>query len=356
MDRMADSTEPAGNRARATDAGGVIAAAPAARAGGIERMKKTSAAAAALQALADPTRRQLFEHLRAGPRAVGELARTTPVSRPAVSQHLAVLKAAGLVRDKASGTRRVYEIDPKGLGEIRAWIDDMWEGALRAFAADVESDADDETSDSRSAQNPMTVIRPAPVRKSIVVKASAEKSFTTFTSRIGRWWPRSKSIGSAPQADVVLEPGVGGRWYERGTDGSECQWGKVLQWEPPGRLVLAWQIGADWKFDPTLVTEVEVTFTALGRRRDARGHRAPLSRASRRERPPAARGFRFRGRVERGAQGVRGAGGGGLRATAATVLGVRPCGARHCCWNGAWGSTRDRVLGRVLLGGLSDGG
>ena len=108
----------------------------------------------------------------------------------------------------------------------------------------------------------MTVIRPAPVRKSIVVKASTEKSFTTFTSRIGRWWPRSKSIGSAPQADVVLEPGVGGRWYERGSDGSECQWGKVLQWEPPGRLVLAWQINGSWSFDPTLVTEVEVRFVA----------------------------------------------------------------------------------------------
>jgi DNA-binding transcriptional ArsR family regulator len=76
---------------------------------------------------------------------VGELARLSPVSRPAVSQHLAVLKAAGLVRDRASGTRRVYEIDPKGLGEIRAWLDDMWGGALRDFAADIESgDADDE--------------------------------------------------------------------------------------------------------------------------------------------------------------------------------------------------------------------
>jgi DNA-binding transcriptional ArsR family regulator len=101
-------------------------------------MKKNSAAAA-LTALADPTRRQLFERLRSGPRAVGELARTSPVSRPAVSQHLAVLKAAGLVRDRASGTRRVYEIDPKGLGQIRAWLDDMWGGTLRNFAADLES-------------------------------------------------------------------------------------------------------------------------------------------------------------------------------------------------------------------------
>lgn len=109
----------------------------------------------------------------------------------------------------------------------------------------------------------MTKIRPAPVRKSLLVKANREKSFAAFTGGIGRWWPRSKSIGSAPQTDVVLEPRVGGRWYERGADGSECEWGKVLEWEPPSRVLLAWQIGADWKFDATLVTEVEVTFTAL---------------------------------------------------------------------------------------------
>jgi uncharacterized protein YndB with AHSA1/START domain len=110
----------------------------------------------------------------------------------------------------------------------------------------------------------MTMIKPAPVRKSLVVKTSPERSFTAFTSGIGRWWPRSKSIGSAAQADVVLEPRVGGRWYERGADGSECEWGKVLEWEPPSRVLLAWQIGADWKFDAKLVTEVEITFTPVG--------------------------------------------------------------------------------------------
>lgn len=115
-------------------------------------MKKNSAAAA-LTALADPTRRQLFERLRSGPRAVGELARTSPVSRPAVSQHLAVLKAAGLVRDRARGTRRVYEIDPKGLGEIRAWLDDMWGGALRGFAAEVESGASTDADDRGDAKD-----------------------------------------------------------------------------------------------------------------------------------------------------------------------------------------------------------
>ncbi len=101
---------------------------------------RKNSAGAALTALADPTRRQIFERLRSGPRAVGELARGATVSRPAVSQHLAVLKAAGLVRDSAVGTRRVYEIDPQGLGEIRAWLDDMWGGALNDFAAEVARD------------------------------------------------------------------------------------------------------------------------------------------------------------------------------------------------------------------------
>ena len=99
--------------------------------------KRSDSAATALAALADPTRRELFERLRSGPRAVGELARGVTVSRPAVSQHLAVLKAAGLVRDTASGTRRVYEIDPKGLGAIRAWLDDMWGGALQSFSDEI---------------------------------------------------------------------------------------------------------------------------------------------------------------------------------------------------------------------------
>jgi DNA-binding transcriptional ArsR family regulator len=94
--------------------------------------------ARALTALADPTRRAVFERLRNGPRAVGELARDLPVSRPAVSQHLQVLKAAGLVADRAEGTRRVYQIDPAGLGAIRAWLDQFWDEALEAFQAEVK--------------------------------------------------------------------------------------------------------------------------------------------------------------------------------------------------------------------------
>jgi DNA-binding transcriptional ArsR family regulator len=92
----------------------------------------------ALRALADPTRRRVFERLRSGPKAVGAIARGMPVSRPAVSQHLKVLKKAGLVSDRQQGTRRVYYIDPQGLGALRAWLDQFWDQALAAFQAEVE--------------------------------------------------------------------------------------------------------------------------------------------------------------------------------------------------------------------------
>ena len=89
-------------------------------------------------ALADPTRRQVLERLQAGPAPVGRIAEGLPVSRPAVSQHLKVLKEAGLVTDRPDGTRRVYHIDPKGLGALRAWLDQFWTTSLDAFAAEVE--------------------------------------------------------------------------------------------------------------------------------------------------------------------------------------------------------------------------
>lgn len=98
----------------------------------------------AFAALADPTRREVFERLGAGPRSVGEIAEGLPVSRPAVSQHLKVLKEAGLVSDHPEGARRVYQIDPQGLGQIRAWLDRFWDAALAAFQAEVERQSQDE--------------------------------------------------------------------------------------------------------------------------------------------------------------------------------------------------------------------
>jgi DNA-binding transcriptional ArsR family regulator len=96
-----------------------------------------------LAALADPTRRAVFERLRAGPRSVGELAGGLPVSRPAVSQHLAVLRRAGLVTERREGARRVYRIDPAGVGELRDYLETFWTGVLAAYetaAADTKEE------------------------------------------------------------------------------------------------------------------------------------------------------------------------------------------------------------------------
>ena len=103
---------------------------------------------AAFAALGDPTRRAVFERVARGPAAVGELARGLPVSRPAVSQHLRVLKEAGLVREISQGTRRIYRVDPRGIAAMREWLDAHWASALDAFKefADQQTEqADQET-------------------------------------------------------------------------------------------------------------------------------------------------------------------------------------------------------------------
>jgi uncharacterized protein YndB with AHSA1/START domain len=107
-------------------------------------------------------------------------------------------------------------------------------------------------------------ITPAPVRKSIRVNASPERAFDVFTAGMGRWWPATHHIGASPLKDAVIEPREGGRWFERCEDGSECDWGRVLAWEPPSRVVLAWQLNAQWQFDPNLVTELEIRFVPDG--------------------------------------------------------------------------------------------
>lgn len=101
------------------------------------------------------------------------------------------------------------------------------------------------------------------VTKTLVVEAPVGKAFGVFTEGIGTWWPLSTHhIGDAECETAVMEPRAGGRWYERGVDGSECEWGRVLVWEPPTRVVLAWQLTAEWKHDPDFHTEVEVRFTS----------------------------------------------------------------------------------------------
>jgi uncharacterized protein YndB with AHSA1/START domain len=104
------------------------------------------------------------------------------------------------------------------------------------------------------------------VRKVITVKAPQAVAWQVFTEKMGTWWPlHTHKIGKARAVDAVIEPRAGGRWYERGEDGSTCEWGRVLSWEPPRRLLLSWEITADWQHDPKLQTEVEVRFIAEGK-------------------------------------------------------------------------------------------
>ena len=110
------------------------------------------------------------------------------------------------------------------------------------------------------------IIIPAPIRKSIRVDVAPARAFEIFTSGMNRWWLKTHTINptKSPIKNIVVEPRAGGRWFERGEDGSECNWGKVLAWEPPTRLLLAWQINGRWQFDPALITEVDIRFTPDG--------------------------------------------------------------------------------------------
>jgi uncharacterized protein YndB with AHSA1/START domain len=138
------------------------------------------------------------------------------------------------------------------------------------------------------------------VRHTITVAAPQQRAFTMFTEGIDKWWPRTHKIGGAALAEAVLEPRVGGRWYERDVDGAECDWGRVLVWEPPARVVLAWQVSGEWAYDGDLLTEVEVSFLSTGpnetrvelehRRLDAYGERAEEMRDTF-DRPNAWRGI-----------------------------------------------------------------
>jgi uncharacterized protein YndB with AHSA1/START domain len=106
---------------------------------------------------------------------------------------------------------------------------------------------------------------PNSLRKVFRVNVPPALAWGVFTDKMGTWWPLSThKIGKAKAVDAVIEPRTGGRWYERGDDGSTCDWGRVLAWEPPSRLVLSWEISADWQHDPNLKTEVEIRFIAEG--------------------------------------------------------------------------------------------
>jgi DNA-binding transcriptional ArsR family regulator/uncharacterized protein YndB with AHSA1/START domain len=207
-------------------------------------------------ALGDGTRRAIFERLADRPRSVAELAAQLPVSRPAVSQHLKVLKGAGLVLDRPAGTRRIYRVNPDGLNALRAQLDRFWSSALATYKEVVEQPTE-EASMTTQAQD-------TSVRMHIVVAASTERAFRVFTEQFDRIKPREHNMLGVDIAETVFEPRVGGHVYDRGVDGSECRWARVLAYEPPHRVVISWDISPRWQIETDLekTSEVEVRFIA----------------------------------------------------------------------------------------------
>lgn len=104
----------------------------------------------------------------------------------------------------------------------------------------------------------------APITQTVSVKLPPDRAFALFATRMGDWWSKGKTIGTNPHRAIVLEPQPGGRWYEEDESGTQCDWGKVIAWEPPHRLLLAWQLDASFSHDPACETEVLVTFEPEG--------------------------------------------------------------------------------------------
>ena len=200
-----------------------------------------------------------------------------------MSQHLKVLKEAGLVADRAGRDQAIYQIDPVGLAELRAYFERFWNTTLAAFKDAVERPGrggpmTTETSDTKSTPSTDTT-----VYASIVVDAPAARAFESSRPAGGRGGRRSTTScrGSWPRPSSSRA--LGGHVIDRGVDGSECRWARVLAYEPPSRVVISWDINLAWQIeqDPARTSEVEVTFVEEESRR-TRCSRAPPLRPSRR--------------------------------------------------------------------------
>jgi uncharacterized protein YndB with AHSA1/START domain len=103
----------------------------------------------------------------------------------------------------------------------------------------------------------------APVKCAVEVKSSLPRAFELFAQNMGAWWPRGQTPAGKPHADLIIEPRKDGRWFERDADGKETEWGKVLSWEPPHRLILGWQLNPKFQFDANVLMEVEIRFDGI---------------------------------------------------------------------------------------------
>ena len=191
------------------------------------------------------------------PCAVGELARELPVSRPAVSQHLKVLKDAGLVTDRADGNRRIYQVNPTACKRCEPTSISSGSAPLRASKRP-----------SNNARRRLhdALAEATSIRHQVTVDAPIERAFAVFTEDFGSFKPREHNMLAVDIAETVFEPRAGGRLFDRGVDGSECQWARVLAYEPPDRVVISWDISPHWQIETDLekTSEVEVRFIAEG--------------------------------------------------------------------------------------------
>ena len=183
----------------------------------------------AFEALADESRRTILRLLSDGDRPVAQIAAELPISRPAVSRHLRLLKEAGLVSERPDGTRRIYRLEQDGMAAVQAYLQTVWGDAAARFRLLAEN------TDRRAAMTepPRRHDRGAATQPS-TWPAPSEHAFTTWTTRIGSWWPADHTVSRSEDAAVVLQAGVGGRIYERTVDGREHDWGEITAWEPPG--------------------------------------------------------------------------------------------------------------------------
>ncbi|MGH7667549.1 MAG: ArsR/SmtB family transcription factor [Candidatus Dormibacteria bacterium] len=209
----------------------------------------------AIEALSDPGRREVLEHLGEGPWTAAQLANRLAAPQPLLEEWLEILLGAGLVAQEPDAQLPTYQLDTKGVEELRDYLErvaNLPSAEIRGVPVE---------------RGPETEARASGrflVRRQVTLHRTRERAFQRFTAEMGDWWPLGRwHFGTASPVTVTLEPQPGGRWYERGEDGSETDWGEVLVFEPSRRLVLSWRLLPS---DPALElvhSELDVTFTPV---------------------------------------------------------------------------------------------
>ncbi|MGC1184071.1 MAG: SRPBCC domain-containing protein [Candidatus Dormiibacterota bacterium] len=206
----------------------------------------------AIDALADPGRREVLERLGDGPRTAAELATQLAAPVPVLVDWLSTLQGAGLVTEDRSHRQLAYRVNSKGVGELRDYL----ERIANLPSAEVSGVPVGRRAEVNSDPEARFL-----VRREVTLRISPERAFNLFTAGMGDWWPLGRChFGVAAAVTIVMEPKPAGRWYERGDDGSESPWGEVLVFEPVQRVVLGWRVSSDWKYDPAVRSEIEVRF------------------------------------------------------------------------------------------------